>query len=129
MADPKWADVANYYLKSGIYGMASLNGSKRDPLYMPMGSRDIEDFPPRVFVPILRHRDDMTESEAREWFKIEEGKDWPENGYFEHKTAKDRWMFFSTVIRQSSLGTSNQTYSANEFIWLVSRGFDLFGLI
>ena len=118
MADPKWADVANYYLKSGIYGMASLNGSKRDPLYMPMGSRDIEDFPPRVFVPILRHRDDMTEADEVAAFEYVEQREWPE-----------KWPKITKSLMISRSFNMDDPKAARLFLWLISRGFDVFGLI
>lgn len=121
MSNLKWVDVAHYYLKSGINGMAKLPNSDMKPFALPIGINDVGDYPHRMFTPILRALEDMTEGEARELFEID-GILW------EHSSVSD-FMDSPKQAYTAQFEKENWVLTPNEFVWLISKGFDVFGLI
>ena len=143
MTEFKWADVAHYYTKSPIGAM--VNGVKRVVASMdsdgsiytdeaPSHGQGVTVYPESVeigeYTPILRHRDDLTEEEARELYAHSEeslkdvlGDDYePPKSYkaeiFRKVTHKGTWSFMDHI-----LGNPRDWYK------LIEWGFDVFGLI
>lgn len=146
MADLKWADVAHYYTKSSLDVVIEEDGATLiayDSIFAPSGrviakqhrGEGRVDHPINAeigqYQPILRHLEDMTEGEAREWFRVCEGFEWPEGGYEEHSTALDRLRFFIKVMwayEKDGVTVKNPIFSPAEFHWMLGKGFNVFGL-
>lgn len=139
----KWADVARMYAKSGIFirlipyqtnqftrGAVTINQGDYRLIYANdvgcfYGYGDNKSVPSLSTYgkhqPILRHREDITEEEAREFmngfalFDWEEAKGLP-HGY---KSAKQWFIEYF----------SDDFITPAQTLWLLNRGFDLFGLI
>lgn len=133
MSQHTWPEVAHYYAYSGIMGKLNWGPNSINlPLDSPQDAALIHDRLDHIrskqitFTPILRALKDMTEDEAREFYTTvnHEGLDW-ENGYmrFDWKEAK-LWAAHYTRHLPSSIKMPMKS-----FLWLVSRGFDVFGLI
>lgn len=130
MSDTKWADVAHYYLQSPIV-LSDDEGNEYD--------RGIAVNSNRYYrcTPILRHLDDMTEAEVLECIKC----GWPDGAgkpIKEFACIPDHSAFGSAfaykIVFDGSphymAGTmSFRSLNGNQFLWLISRGFDVFGLI
>ena len=121
MSDTKWADVAHYYLRSGIkcnVYRGDLTERRGDCKHTveTFGIKHLRvaaDSMTFGCVPILRHRDDMTEAEDNECMLVH-----------------TRWISneeFKNVIW--SLTKQHKTFDQYSTHWLISRGFDVFGLI
>jgi len=66
MSDTKWADVAHYYLKSGINVTWKTIFDRRE-FMSEIGTMSLDSLTTMPdSKPILRHRDDITEAQARE---------------------------------------------------------------
>jgi hypothetical protein len=120
MAEPiKWADVAHYYTNIPILvdGLQIHNGYHFYPSgkckaydifeYQSGTVRSHETFQSVEYQPILRHLEDMSEEERDEFAAIT----LQSNGRYQDWTVE--------LIHQRSGATH----------WLLSKGFDLFGLI
>lgn len=101
----KWADVAHYYAKTHY------PQRREEWLHLVQDGPNIG-----IFVPILRHRDDMTEADAREVYRLAWG--------FDIDISVSVWD--SGIDWVESL---HGMYHPAVFIWLISRGFDMFDLI
>ena len=121
MSDTKWADVAHYYLRSGIkcnVSRGDLTGKQGDwrQVVEKFGAKHLRvnsDGMTFWCVPILRHRDDMTEAEDNECMLVH-----------------TRWVEDSDLRRVIwSLAKQHKTFDQYSTHWLISRGFDVFGLI
>ena len=121
MGDTKWADVAHYYLRSGIkcnVYRGDLTERRGDCKHTveTFGIKHLRvaaDSMTFGCVPILRHRDDMTEAEDNECMLVH-----------------TRWISneeFKNVIW--SLTKQHKTFDQYSTHWLISHGFDVFGLI
>ncbi len=121
MSDTKWADVAHYYLRSGIkcnVYRGDLTERRGDCKHTveTFGIKHLRvaaDSMTFGCVPILRHRDDMTEAEDNECMLVH-----------------TRWISneeFKNVIW--SLTKQHKTFDQYSTHWLISHGFDVFGLI
>ena len=129
MSDTKWADVAHYYAKSYIEIVTLRGSSPKTGRLVSMYQSDAitvlfgenRKMNRRKFSivqlawckPILRHRDDMTEAEDNECMLVH-----------------TRWISneeFKNVIW--SLTKQHKTFDQYSTHWLISRGFDVFGLI
>ena len=123
--ETKWADVAHYYLKSGIKcnvyrgDLTERRGDCKQTVetFGVKHLRVAADSMTFGCVPILRHLDDMTEADAREIYTIESGNQSTEGNIY-HPKMKD-WFF----------NWKKGEVKAKTFYWLISRGFDVFGLI
>lgn len=130
-ANTKWAGVAHLYLKSSVlvgeyiphktYSDGTAEGFETVFNWYTDTTFNRAD---RVYLPILRPLASMTEEEAREWFRIEEGRDWPEGGYMEHDTALERWNFWLEVMLVPQF-----LFTPAAFLYILKKGFDLFNLI
>jgi len=131
MDSTKWADVAHYYSKSeifiqtedvGIREMLGVRGT-RGVMYATrahaMHSRWSQ------HKPILRHRDDMTEAEAKELFSQSRPSPFDET-IFSVSYGNELNYYRSNHF---SLPFNRSVWRAIEFLWLISKGFDMFGLI
>ena len=121
MSDTKLADVAHYYLRSGIkcnVYRGDLTERRGDCKHTveTFGIKHLRvaaDSMTFGCVPILRHRDDMTEAEDNECMLVH-----------------TRWISneeFKNVIW--SLTKQHKTFDQYSTHWLISHGFDVFGLI
>ena len=119
--ETKWADVAHYYLRSGIkcnVYRGDLTERRGDCKHTveTFGIKHLRvaaDSMTFGCVPILRHRDDMTEAEDNECMLVH-----------------TRWISneeFKNVIW--SLTKQHKTFDQYSTHWLISHGFDVFGLI
>ena len=119
--ETKWADVAHYYLKSGIkcnVYRGDLTERRGDCKHTveTFGVKHLRVAVDSITfgcVPILRHRDDMTEAEDNECMLVH-----------------TRWISneeFKNVIW--SLTKQHKTFDQYSTHWLISHGFDVFGLI
>ena len=133
----KWPHVAHMYLKSRIE-VVTLRGSKErtgrlihmnepDAITVLFGEKE-EIHRQKISVvklewckPILRHREDITEEESREFMKDFTLFAWEEATQLPvgWKSAKE----WAIDILNDGEFTPAQT------LWLLNRGFDLFGLI
>ncbi len=129
MSDTKWADVAHYYSKSHIE-VVSLRGSnpktgqlmgmyQSDAVTVMFGKNQNVDKRKFSVVqlewckPILLHFEDMTEDEDNECMLVH-----------------TRWVEDSDLRRVIwSLAKQHKTFDQHSTHWLISRGFDVFGLI
>ena len=148
MSDTKWADVAHYYTKSQIdlqiknrdhaerflmVSFRNVGGSHfeewvNDGVYWRAYGSQFSAWADHK--PILRHRDDMTEAEARELWEIQIGEAWVQDT---DETAI-QCLFFNIGNSQMEMA-DNATFLSvlvgepKAWNYLISRGFDLFGLI
>lgn len=148
MSDTKWADVAHYYTKSQI----DLKIKNRDHAerflmvsFRNVGSSHFEEWVNdgvywRAYgsqfsawadhKPILRHRDDMTEAEAREIWEIHFGKAYEIGPFNElEEPCKDEILNSATYGTRNRLNTELMLGNSLTLHWFISRGFDVFGLI
>ena len=146
MSDTKWADVAHYYQFSdieiqigigqrkfkGVSQHDSVRGGIKRALFQDSGgmfTRSTE-YEISEYKPILIHRDDMTEAEARELWEIQIGEAWVQDT---DETAI-QCLFFNIGNSQMEMA-DNATFLSvlvgepKAWNYLISRGFDLFGLI
>ena len=146
MSDTKWADVAHYYTKSHIE-VVSLRGSnpktgqlmgmyQSDAVTVMFGKNQNVDKRKFSVVqlewckPILTHLRDMTEAEARELWEIQIGEAWVQDT---DETAI-QCLFFNIGNSQMEMA-DNATFLSvlvgepKAWNYLISRGFDVFGLI
>lgn len=135
MSDTKWADVAHYYAFSGVMGELDWGPNSER---IPLGSPQISELtigrvsPIRegeiVFAPILRHRDDITEAEARELsiIHLDDDFDMPEN-----ESCLDSLNFdlAGGRLQKGNTVLSMWIGQPSAWHWLISRGFDMFDLI
>ena len=132
--ETKWANVAHYYTKSQIdlqiknrdhaerflmVSFRNVGGSHfeewvNDGVYWRAYGSQFSAWDDHK--PILRHRDDMTEAEAREIYRLVWG--------FDIDISVSMWDsgidYFESLYGR---------YPSAVFLWLISRGFDVFGLI
>jgi len=98
----KWAQVAHYYPKAPIQTVYDGDDFKGD-------------------LPHLRHRDDITEAEAREFMNGFALFDWEEAKGLPHGYESAKQWFIEYF--------SDDFITPAQTLWLLNRGFDLFGLI
>ncbi len=149
MSDTKWADVAHYYLRSGIkcnVSRGDLTGKQGDwrQTVEKFGAKHLRvnsDGMTFWCVPILRHLDDMTKAECIDYTEFV----WADSEFSKVNRsqkisvvwAKDsvnlREMYRQCLfaVRQKGIMWPFFPNDINQFgfHWLVSRGFDVFGLI
>lgn len=123
MQETKWADVANMYVNSNVQsvhnGELVFLAECRDGTHLwQYEDHALHDFPIEGIdgLPFLRHRDDMTEDEAREYYQL----------------CPQEWAVFYKTAPNSKLKeaiSSLRRRTPTEFLWLISHGFDVFGLI
>ncbi len=146
MSDTKWADVAHYYSKSYIE-IVTLRGSspktgrlvsmyQSDAITVLFGEnrkmnrRKFSIVQLEWCKPILRHRDDMTEAEAREIWEIHFGKAYEIGPFNElEEPCKDEILNSATYGTRNRLNTELMLGNSLTLHWFISRGFDVFGLI
>ena len=120
----KWAEVAHYYQKSeiliqtndvGIREMLGAQGT-RGVMYATRAHAMLSRWGQHK--PILRALEDMTEDEAMELWNSVLGR-----------VAFDESLYspYGTPLRMYL--TKADFWLPNEFHWLISKGFDVFGLI
>ena len=125
MSDTKWADVAHYYTPThGAPDYSVVIGAWK----MPEG------------LPILTHFEDITGDQAREYYTMKTGlpskyvnriiirgksADIVSVTYLK-KFPAAKVIFVDIANKATPLGGQHTT---KEFLWLISRGFDMFGLI
>lgn len=121
MSDTKWADVAHYYLRSGIkcnVYRGDLTERRGDCKHTveTFGIKHLRvaaDSMTFGCVPILRHFEDMTEAEDNECMLVH-----------------TRWVEDEDLRRVIwSLAKQHKTFDQYSTHWLISSGFDVFGLI
>ena len=136
--ETKWADVAHYYLKSGIkcnVYRGDLTERRGDCKHTveTFGIKHLRvaaDSMTFGCVPILRHRDDMTEAEAREIWEIHFGKAYEIGPFNElEEPCKDEILNSATYGTRNRLNTELMLGNSLTLHWFISRGFDVFGLI
>lgn len=136
--DTKWADVAHYYAKSGIFCQWNQidedgeNIFEFDEVSYLDGPEDCK--------PILIHFEDITGDQAREYYTLKTGlpskyvnriiirgksADIVSVTYLK-KFPAAKVIFVDIANKATPLGGQHTT---KEFIWLISHGFDVFGLI
>lgn len=127
-AQHTWPEVAHYYLKSGIDGMASFAGDEKS-LKVPIGINDVTMSSRRTFTPLLRALEDMTKEEMLQ-FATEVGGGIPPIGENLVFSIKDGSI---TIAADHGDGMfwfySLDSMTSAQFHWLIQRGFDVFGLI
>ena len=153
MSDTKWADVAHYYTKSHIE-VVSLRGSnpktgqlmgmyQSDAVTVMFGKNQNVDKRKFSVVqlewckPILTHLRDMTEAQVLECIKcgwpVVAGKPIKEFACIPDHSEFGSAFTYKIVFDGSPhymAGTmSFRSLDSNQFVWLISRGFDVFGLI
>ena len=155
MSDTKWADVAHYYTKSQIdlqiknrdhaerflmVSFRNVGGSHfeewvNDGVYWRAYGSQFSAWADHK--PILRHRDDMTEAQVLECIKcgwpVVAGKPIKEFACIPDHSEFGSAFTYKIVFDGSPhymAGTmSFRSLDSNQFVWLISRGFDVFGLI
>ena len=131
MSDTKWADVAHYYTKSQIdlqiknrdhaerflmVSFRNVGGSHfeewvNDGVYWRAYGSQFSAWADHK--PVLRHFEDMTEAEDNECMLVH-----------------TRWVEDEDLRRVIwSLAKQHKTFDQYSTHWLISRGFDVFGLI
>ena len=110
MTNLKWADVAHMY--------SMTHGTPDREYVIGMFSRP-------DYKPILRHLDDMTEEEARELFAQCHSAPFSHTGMA--ISSKSPLEYYRNEYFRKN--TMHNQWRANEFHWLISKGFDVFGLI
>lgn len=140
MADTKWADVAHYYLKSEIdvTWKSTFDGSEFVSAIGTMTLHSLTAMP--SVKPILTHLEDITGDQAWEYYTLKTGlpskyvnriiirgksADIVSVTYLK-KFPTAKVIFVDIANKATPLGGQHTT---KEFIWLISRGFDVFGLI
>ena len=139
--ETKWADVAHYYAKSDheVY----LSWINDDGTQCEMTRKaQFEDFKPYYIErfnlkPILNHLRDMTEAQVLECIKcgwpVVAGKPIKEFACIPDHSEFGSAFTYKIVFDGSPhymAGTmSFRSLDSNQFVWLISRGFDVFGLI
>lgn len=136
--ETKWADVSHYY-KYVEHEVLISHSRNRDPLKrISKEGEDLSVYYRRpdlveagfITVPTLRHRDDMTEADARELWEIQIGEAWVQDT---DETAI-QCLFFNIGNSQMEMA-DNATFLSvlvgepKAWNYLISRGFDVFGLI
>lgn len=158
MAESKWDKVANMYLQSGIEGQLNWGPNSknkpRNPLRAKFGIGTLEGMQSGklVFTPILRHLEDMTEEEVKEmhmaFFKYEDvdysgnkikarAADIREHEGLVAATKIKKGYHFGkravTLYYEPCDGRAGEIceplHGLERGVWLISRGFDVFGLI
>ena len=133
----KWADVAHMYQFSdieirigvgdrkfkGVTQLSDARGRIKRALYEDSAGHFVRTTQHEIseYKPILRHREDVTEAESREFMKDFTLFAWEEATQLPvgWKSAKE----WAIDILNDGEFTPAQT------LWLLNRGFDLFGLI
>lgn len=146
-----WPEVVHYYLNSKIKVLEIGTGRIYNLIGLSMDNNGGEYFPKYQTVgvwghmgygawemkwedhkPIFRAVDDITDAEAEEFFNLRERK-----GAWDHAFAKKthgsykQWFLHvsNTERMHKSSIDCNLGYTPTELLWLIARGFDVFGLI
>jgi len=128
-SDTKWADVAHYYTRSKLTVVHS-SGTMQAAFFefdgYALDAARVQVFRAGEYKPILRHRDDMTEAEARELFALIYGDFAPT---LDGETCIEWWT--RETLQDSFTMNSLNIFIGDPNVWhyLISHGFDLFGLI
>ena len=126
MGDIKWEDVSHMYINSGIVSQEGhhLVECREGQNLWQYHDEDVRDFPfelPEGDLPILRHRDDMTEAEAMQLCEVVFGEGWVDDGALDYLThypdSKGEMLILDLIGNRDC------------WHWLISNGFDVFGLI
>ena len=125
----KWADVAHYYQFAdieiqigigqrkfkGVSQHDSVRGGAKRALFADSGGIFVRSTQYEIseYKPILRHCDDITEAEDNDYMLVH-----------------TQWVEESDLRRVIlSLAKQHKTFDQYSTHWLISRGFDVFGLI
>ncbi len=150
MGDTKWADVAHYYTKSQIHlqiknrdhaerflmvSFRNVGGSHfeewvNDGVYWRAYGSQFSAWADHQ--PILRHRDDITEAEAREIYCVAHGKDFKKKYGTTYFKGGYKSTLFEDQYESMDGGNEWELFVGTKpsvFHWLISHGFDVFGLI
>ena len=131
----KWADVAHHYLKSGIsvrVGRGDRSHRHGSPEYTdhPFNIDTYREYggevPDSMYFscrPMLRPLSLMTDDEAVEVWNQGAGREWEESSASDFYDNAKEWY----AKNRFNLGVHQWT--PYELIWLISKGFDVFGLL
>jgi len=133
MSDTKWADVAHYYSRSPITILNERGDEYDCSIAVSLGYL-------YLWKPILIHFEDITGDQAREFYTLKTGlpskyvnriiirgksADIVSVTYLK-KFPAAKVIFVDIANKATPLGGQHTT---KEFLWLISHGFDVFGLI
>jgi hypothetical protein len=151
-AQHQWADVAHYYTFSGIeisvgvgnrpfMGITNYKGmpEKKAIFLSNNGTCRNSQYSIGEYKPILRDVRDITEAEARELYTLitdlpdkylqcvlKKGTLHPVSRAWFKKIPSARVILLDMANKPTPIGGQ---YSPKAFIWLLTQGFDIFGLI
>jgi hypothetical protein len=148
MSDTKWADVAHYYQFSdieiqlpcgnrkfkGMTNQISGDSNHKKAFYLDAGGYFTRSTDANVsqYRPILRHSDDITEAEAREIYCVAHGKDFKKKYGTTYFKGGYKSTLFEDQYESMDGGNEWELFVGTKpsvFHWLISHGFDVFGLI